>query len=395
MFARTISSVDTNTSKGCAKTEECRWSWWGSLRERKGFDHGLVQFQKRAPAHANDSSYCNQETSKATQKEVLEAVVAKQSPPYSSFRLRVFVWLVNLKQPPPDPPYWTARFTALQSELGALTKCAQIHLLHATFSHVQSLHRRHSTDDMCTLAQVQVVRRKTSLHPRVMVRPLLHATLSTSSPSLSSASLVLLSSSSPNPDLLSTYPIIHCEDPRKDGTSTEYSSSTVYEPKRIELNRILIKPQNQIIDYQDDIEELGVKPLSCSQSLVHSAYDSAESIATTPDSDLEDEQLSKMLASPLYAREREENEGRARAYHSERESLMIHSSRNPEVSGKPDAECVQKREANAQQKQAYHSRRESLMASSSRDLEVSGKPDAMFSLPQKIGSEHVFRKRPK
>ena len=49
-----------------------------------------------------------------------------------------------------------------------------------------------------------------------MSHPLLHATLSTSSPSLSSTSLVL--SSSPNPDLLSTYPIIHCEDPRQVGT---------------------------------------------------------------------------------------------------------------------------------------------------------------------------------
>ena len=85
-----------------------------------------------------------------------------------------------------------------------------------------------------------------------------------------------------------------------------------------------------------------------------------------------------MLASPLYTREREENEGKAKAYHSERESLMIHSSRNPEVSGKPDVEYVQKREANAQRTQAYHSRRESLMRSSSRDLEVSGKPDAVF-----------------
>ena len=36
---------------------------------------------------------------------------------------------------------------------------------------------------------------------------------------------------------------------------------------------------------------------------------------------------------------------------------MINSSRNSEVSGKPDAECVQKREANAQRTQAYHSRR--------------------------------------
>ena len=93
------------------------------------------------------------------------------------------------------------------------------------------------------------------------------------------------------------------------------------------------QPTNQIIDDQDDIEEIGVKPLSYSQSLEHSAYDSAESIATRPDSDLEDEQLRKMLASPLYIREREENEGQARAYHSRREGLMIHSSRNPEFQG--------------------------------------------------------------
>ena len=33
-------------------------------------------------------------------------------------------------------------------------------------------------------------------------------------------------SSSPNPDLLSTHPFIHCEDPRRDGTSTEFHSST-------------------------------------------------------------------------------------------------------------------------------------------------------------------------
>ena len=109
--------------------------------------------------------------------------------------------------------------------------------------------------------------------------------------------------------------------------------SQVMSPKRIELNRILVKPQNQIIDDQDDIEKIGVKQLSCSQSV----YDSAESSATPPDSDLEDEQLRKMLASLLYIRERKENEGQARAYHSERESLMIHSSRDPEVLGKPDA----------------------------------------------------------
>ena len=97
------------------------------------------------------------------------------------------------------------------------------------------------------------------------------------------------------------------------------------------------------------------------------------------------------MASPLYIREREESEGQARAYHSERESLMIRSSRNPEVSGKPDAECVQKWEASAQRTQAYHSRRECLMTNSSRDLEVSGKPDAVFSCHYE-SSQNTFSK---
>ena len=127
------------------------------------------------------------------------------------------------------------------------------------------------------------------------------------------------------------------------------------------------------------MEEIGVKLSSCSKSLTHSGHDSAERFATPPNSDLEDEQIRKMLASPLYIREREENEGQARACHSKRESLTIQSSRNPQVSGKKDAECVQKREENAQRTQDCHSRRESLMTSSSRDLEVSGKSDAMFS----------------
>ena len=84
-------------------------------------------------------------------------------------------------------------------------------------------------------------------------------------------------------------------------------TSTGCERKRIELDRNLVNPQNQIID-QDDKEDIGVKQSSYSQSLTHSAHDSAESMATPPDSD-------------LYIREREENEGHARAYHSEREKI--------------------------------------------------------------------------
>ena len=107
---------------------------------------------------------------------------------------------------------------------------------------------------------------------------------------------MLHSSTSPTPDLLSTHPFSRCKDSRQEGTSAEFHSSTGYEPKRIELDRTLLNLSYQAIDNQDDIEEIGVKPLSYSQSLIHSAYESAESIATPPDSDLEDEQLRKMLA---------------------------------------------------------------------------------------------------
>ena len=107
---------------------------------------------------------------------------------------------------------------------------------------------------------------------------------------------MLLSSSSPNLDLLSTYPLIHCEDPRRDGISTEFHSSTGCEPKRIELNRILVHLQNQITDDQDDIEEIGVvlQPIisTFSLRLGRKHCDTARLY-------LEDERLREMLASPL------------------------------------------------------------------------------------------------
>ena len=71
---------------------------------------------------------------------------------------------------------------------------------------------------------------------------------------------------------------------------------------------------------------------------------------------------------------------------------MVQSSRNLGVSGKPDAECVQKREANAQRTQAYHKRRESLMVISIRELEVSEKLDAMFSCHSE-SSQNRFSER--
>ena len=106
--------------------------------------------------------------------------------------------------------------------------------------------------------------------------------------------------------------------------------------------------------------------MSHSQSLIHSAYDSAESITTPPDSDPEDEQLRMMLASPL----------------------------KTEVSVKPGAENAQKREANAQRAQACHSERESSMSMSSRDLNAFGKPIATKSSGYSKNSKAGDRKWP-
>ena len=81
------------------------------------------------------------------------------------------------------------------------------------------------------------------------------------------------------------------------------------------------------------------------QSKIHSDCDSAESIA---DSDLEDGELRKMLASPLHVQ-----------YMGEEKNCG--SSQNRTASGKPEAKVIQKRGASARRTQADHSRRESLM----------------------------------
>ena len=53
-----------------------------------------------------------------------------------------------------------------------------------------------------------------------------------------------------------------------------------------------------------ELEDLRVKLLSFHQSITAPTYDSAESIATHPESDFDDEQLRTLLASPLYLQER-------------------------------------------------------------------------------------------
>ena len=134
------------------------------------------------------------------------------------------------------------------------------------------------------------------------------------------------------------------------------------EPFRIELDRNLgtdpCQTQGRIMweNYQnptaedmDKFEEVGVE-MSYVQSQIHSDFDSAESIA---DSDLEDGELRKMLASPPYLESREDCE----------------SSRTPIAPGKPVA-LSQERGASAKHTQA--ALRKSLMSSSSQEPSAPG-----------------------
>ena len=63
--------------------------------------------------------------------------------------------------------------------------------------------------------------------------------------------------------------------------------------------------QNPIAEEMDEFGKVGVE-MSYIQPQMHSDYHSAESIG---DSDLEDGELRKMLASPLYIQVRGENFG--------------------------------------------------------------------------------------
>ena len=82
-------------------------------------------------------------------------------------------------------------------------------------------------------------------------------------------------------------------------------------------------------------EDLRVKPLFFHQSIIASTYETVEGIATPhPESDLDDEQLRTLLASPLYVQEREASAEHSQVYHSERENLMSSSSQDPISTGK-------------------------------------------------------------
>ena len=213
-------------------------------------------------------------------------------------------------------------------------------------------------------------------HPRVMSRSMPHLTLTTST-----SSLPFTSSIFPTTSPTHTRPSVHdeyfpCDGPRQGGRSTQIPSLTSYEPKliepedleprRIELDRNLGTDPCQIQErfmrdnyqtYRWRYGGIWKSWFRYVQSQMHSDHDSAESIA---DSDLEDGELQKVLASPLYVQGREN----------------CNSSRIPTAPGKLSA-IIREREVSAKRTQA--DRRESLMSSSSQEPRASGKSAAMSS----------------
>ena len=131
----------------------------------------------------------------------------------------------------------------------------------------------------------------------------------------------------------------------------------------------------------EDVVEFGKvgAETSCLQSQMHSDsyYDSTESFA---DSDLEDGELRKMLASPLQRQNRED----------------CKTFRIPIAPGKLAA-MIQERGASAKRTQADHSRRESLMSSSSQKPRATVNLAALFSSgneePGNQLKSSIFKKR--
>ena len=128
-----------------------------------------------------------------------------------------------------------------------------------------------------------------------------------------------------------------CEDrrPQLSGALTEQPHFTGYEPKQLAEDRNYKHFTGDGLFTEH--EDLRVKPLSFHQSIIPSTYDSAECIVTLPESNLDDEQLRALLASPLHQQVRDGSAERSQVYHSERENLMSSSSQDPTSTGKPVA----------------------------------------------------------
>ena len=158
--------------------------------------------------------------------------------------------------------------------------------------------------------------------------------------------------------------------------NTGYEPPEDLEPRRIELDRDLgtdpYQRQERFVrnctaEDMDKFGKVGAE-MSSFQSQMRSNYDSAVSIA---DSDLEDGELRKMLASPLKMQNREDCE----------------RSRMP-IAPEKLAALLQERGANVDF-------RRTLMSSSSREPRAPGKPAALFSLgseePENQFKSSVFK----
>ena len=125
------------------------------------------------------------------------------------------------------------------------------------------------------------------------------------------------------PSLMSTsHGDLSCADPSNVsfGHLAEIHSPTGHEPK----------------DLSEEDNSILVKPMLFHRPSMTSTHDSAESITTPPPtSDLDDDPIRNMLASPLYLQERAASADRSRVNHCFRENSVSSSSRFRESAGKP------------------------------------------------------------
>ena len=253
---------------------------------------------------------------------------------------------------PPHPPPLLPPPPSLVNTTPAHTACTDAHNVSAYHTaqsdHISSQeHAWLKLKDLCAKNILSSTR-----HVSFPAAP--HLTLTTSTSSLSPSSPILQSSSSTHPKLVvprSIYtlrrftaelrflgsPISHKLWAQKNRARQEPWSWTSTSNTRQNYWRWLSKSKHWRYRW---MWKKCVKSLSNNQSLIHSDYDSAESIAH---SDFEDGQLRKTLASPLNIQEREGD---------------FDSSPKPRVSRKPDAMVAQKREATVQRTQAHQTRRE-------------------------------------
>ena len=153
--------------------------------------------------------------------------------------------------------------------------CGQIHLPHATFSHVQSLHKSHSTNACVHWFKSELCSQNHVLSMRHVSPSAAHDTEHLhkfSLPPLLCCCRPLLVSHSCRPRIRLSTVKVH-------GGWYFYGTHSLYRLRALKDRA----RQNQIIDDQENIEEIGVKSLSHSQSLTQSAYDPTESIATPPE----------------------------------------------------------------------------------------------------------------